>query len=47
VSGRVGGAVVEESVFGETDGYPQPEALKLRALHFKFLGAWADLSETI
>jgi len=42
-----GGAAIEVSVLAQTDRYPQAEALKLRALHIKFFGAWAELSETI
>jgi hypothetical protein len=37
---------MEVLVLVQSDWYPRPEALELRALALKFFGAWADLSET-
>jgi hypothetical protein len=39
LSGRAGGVAIEVSVFDQTDRYPKPEALKLRAYHLKFFSA--------
>jgi hypothetical protein len=46
ISGWGEGKVFEVPVAAQADQYPQREALKLRALHVKVFGTWADLRET-
>jgi len=47
ISGWGESSTFEALVLVQVDRYPQPEALKLKALHLKFFGAWVDLRETL
>ena len=46
IAGWGEGSTFEALVPAQTDRYPQPKALYLRALCIKIVGTWADLRET-